>query len=106
MHVGLEPGHIVLDDYSAPLPQRDTAPNFRPISVLAKWLDGSRCYLVIGREVGLGPSDIVLNGYQAPPPQKGGRAPNFRPMSIAAKRLHGLRWHLAWRWALVQTTLC
>jgi len=27
-------------------PQRDTAPSFRPISVVAKWLDGSRCHLV------------------------------------------------------------
>jgi len=30
----------------SPLPQRDTAPNFRPMSVVAKRLDGSRCYLV------------------------------------------------------------
>jgi len=27
-------------------PQRGTAPNFRPISVVAKWLGGSRCHLV------------------------------------------------------------
>jgi len=27
-------------------------------------------------------------------------------MSIVAKRLDGSRWHLAWRWALVQATLC
>jgi len=45
--VGLDPGHIVLDWDPAPLPQRDTAsPNFRRISVAAKWLHGSRCYLV------------------------------------------------------------
>jgi len=45
--VGLGPGHIVLDGNSAPLPQRGTAPpNFYPISVAAKWLCGSRCYLV------------------------------------------------------------
>jgi len=30
----------------APLPQGDTAPNFQPISVVAKWLDESRCHLV------------------------------------------------------------
>jgi len=41
MGVGLGPGHIVLDP--SPLPQTGTAPNFRPISVVAKWLDGSRC---------------------------------------------------------------
>jgi len=35
MRVGLGPGHIVLDGDQAPLPQRGTAPNFRPISVAA-----------------------------------------------------------------------
>jgi len=39
MQVGLGPGHIVLDGNPAALPQRGTAPNFRPISVAAKWLD-------------------------------------------------------------------
>jgi len=36
MQVGLAPGHIALDGDPAPLPQRGTAPNFRPISVVAK----------------------------------------------------------------------
>ena len=45
MQVGHGPGQIVLDrDPGAP-PQRDT-PNFRPISVVAKLLDGSRYHLV------------------------------------------------------------
>jgi len=44
--VGLSPGNIVLDGDPAPPPQRGTAPNFRPISVVATWLDGSTCYLV------------------------------------------------------------
>jgi len=44
--VGLGPGHIVLDGDPALLPQRGTAPNFRSISVAAKWLHGSRCHLV------------------------------------------------------------
>jgi len=43
--VGLGPGHIVLGGDPAPLPQRGIAPNFRPISVAAKWLHGSRWYL-------------------------------------------------------------
>ena len=43
--VGLGPGHIVLDGDPAP-PKKGTAPNFWPMSVVAKWLDGSRCYLV------------------------------------------------------------
>jgi len=41
MQVGLGPGHIVLDGDPAP-----SAPNFRPISVAAKWLHRSRCHLV------------------------------------------------------------
>ena len=47
VQVDLGPGHIVLDGEPAPPPQRGTAPfNFRPISVAAKWLHGSRCHLV------------------------------------------------------------
>ena len=45
MHVGLGLGHIVLGGDPAPLPQKGTAPNFRPISVAAKWLYKSRCHL-------------------------------------------------------------
>jgi len=44
--VGLSPGHIVSDGDPAPHPQRGTAPNSRPISVVAKWLDGLRRHLV------------------------------------------------------------
>jgi len=44
--VGLGPGRIVLDGDPALAPQMGTAPNFRPISVVAKWLDKSRCHLV------------------------------------------------------------
>jgi len=44
--VGLGPGHIVLDGDPAPLPKGAQPPNFRPISVVAKWLDGSRCHMV------------------------------------------------------------
>ena len=32
--------------------------------------------------------------------------PNSWPMSIVSKRLDGSKWHLAYRWALVQSTLC
>ena len=39
MQVGLGPGHILLGGDPAP-------PNFRPISVAAKWLHISRCHLV------------------------------------------------------------
>jgi len=70
MKVGLGPGHIVLDG--------DPAPNFQPMSVVAKRLDGSTCHL-------------VLDGDRA---SKGAQSPNYRPMSVVAKRLDGSRYHL------------
>jgi len=48
-HVGLGPGHIVLDRYPVRPPPKggeDGAPNFWPVYVAAKWLQGSRCHLV------------------------------------------------------------
>ena len=39
MEVGVGPDHIVLDGDPAPLPQRGTAPQFWPMSVLAKRMD-------------------------------------------------------------------
>jgi len=47
-HVGrLGPGHIVLDGDPVPPPQKGAEPtNFWPMSIVAKWLDGSRCHLV------------------------------------------------------------
>jgi len=48
IQVGLVPGHIMLDGDPSPLPKGGGggAPNFRPISVVAKWLHGSRCHLI------------------------------------------------------------
>jgi len=47
MDVGLGPGHIALDGDPARLPKKGgTAPNFRPMPIVAKWLDGSRCHFV------------------------------------------------------------
>jgi len=49
MQVDLDPGHIVLDGVPASLPQKGHRPlNFWPVSlsVVGKWLDGSRCHLV------------------------------------------------------------
>jgi len=43
--VGLGSDYTALDGDPAPLPQRGT-PNFRPMSVVAKRLDRSRCHLV------------------------------------------------------------
>jgi len=43
--VDLVPGHIVLDGNPAAVPKiGGRAPNFRPISIVAKRLDGSRCH--------------------------------------------------------------
>jgi len=46
---GLGPGHIVLDGDPAPFPQkrRHTPSPIWPMSIVAKRLDGSRCYLVL-----------------------------------------------------------
>jgi len=74
MELGLGPGHIVLDGDLVPPPLKGDSPNFWTISVVAKWLDRSRCH---GREVGLSPSDIVLDGDPASPHAKEGRAPPF-----------------------------
>ena len=50
MEVGLGPSHIVLDGdpapRSSPKGHRTAPPNLRPMSVVAKRLDGSRCYLI------------------------------------------------------------
>jgi len=59
----------------------------------------------LGMQVGLDPGHIMLDGDPVPPP-KTGTAPNFRPISVVVKWLDGLRWHLVWRWASVQATLC
>ena len=44
--VGLSPGHIVLDGDPASPPQKGHTPQFSPMSVVAKWLNGLRCHLV------------------------------------------------------------
>jgi len=45
IEVGLDIGHIVLDG-NPPTPKGAQSPNFRPMYVLAKRLDGLRCHLV------------------------------------------------------------
>jgi len=49
MEVGLGPGHIVLDRDRASSPlKRGHSPNFRPMSIVAKRMDGSRlAYYVV-----------------------------------------------------------
>jgi len=46
MEVGLGSGDLVLDEDQAPFPKKGAEPpNFRPMSIVAKRLDGSRWYL-------------------------------------------------------------
>jgi len=68
MHVGLGPGHIVLDADPAPPPQRGTAPKFSAhvyCGQTAGWIK-----VALGMEVNLSPGDFVLNGDPASPPEK------------------------------------
>jgi len=68
MEVGLSPGDFVLDGDPTPLSKKGGgAPNFRPMSIMAKRLDGPRCHLV-------------------PRPLRGTAASNFRPISVVAKK--------------------
>ena len=46
MEVGLSPGDFVLEGDPASSPKRGGAPDFRPTSIVAKRLHGSRCHLV------------------------------------------------------------
>ena len=106
MRVGLDPRHIVLDgDPAHPPPKGSRAPK-----VLAHICCGqiaAGVQMPLGMEVGLRPGDFVLNGDAVPPPKKGHPPKKFfRPMFIVAKRLDGSRWHLAWRYASAQATLC
>jgi len=61
---------------SGPPPQKGgTAPNFRPMCILAIRLDESRRHLAVGTEMSLGPGHIVPDGDPALR-KKGGGAPS------------------------------
>jgi len=64
----------------------------RPMSIVAKRLDGSGC-----AEVGLSPGDVVLDGEPALPMEKGTAvSPTCQPMSVVSKWLDGSGYHLVW----------
>jgi len=104
MQVGLGPGYIALDGDPAPPPLK--AGRGPQISAqiccgqMAGWIK-----MPLRMEAGLGPGDFALDGDPAPSPQKGQSA-QVRPLFIVAKQPGGSKWHLAWRWASVQPTLC
>jgi len=67
MEVGLGPRlHCVIDGNPAPPPQRGTR-NIRPMSVVAKQLDGLRCHLV--RRYASAQATLCWMGTQLPPPK-------------------------------------
>jgi len=78
MQVCLGPGHIGLDGGPSSLPptRQSPLPNFRPISVVAKWLAGLRCHLVswYGGRPQL--KRLCVRWRPSSPPQKGGGAPS------------------------------
>jgi len=71
MEVGLGPGDFVLDGDPTPLPKMGRSPplpNFRPMSIVAKRLDGSRWHLV---------QDALCQMGTSSPPSEKGRALQF-----------------------------
>ena len=77
INVGLSQGHIVLAGNPAPFPQRGTAPNFRLIYVVAKWLNGRTCHLV-GRYRPQSKRHCV-RWVPSSPPRKGAEPPLLWP---------------------------
>jgi len=77
MEVDPGPGDFVFYRDPAPPPEKRTQPppNFWPLSIVAKRLDGSSCHMSLGTEVNLGPGDIVLDGVAAPPKKR--HSPQF-----------------------------
>ena len=91
MEIALSPGDFALDRDPA-LPKRGhSLPNFRPMFIVVKRLDGSRCHLA--RRYASAQATL-LDG--DPPPPKGAQPPNFWLISVVAKWLDGLRCHLVW----------
>ena len=94
MEVRLSPGDFVLDGDPAPPQKGGEAPNFRPISIVAKRLDGSRWHLAW--RWALIQATLYWMETQLPFPKKGAEPRNFRPISVVVKRLDAPRCHLVW----------
>jgi len=73
--IGLSPGDIVVDGEPVrPSKKGHSLPHFRPMSIVTKRLNGSRCSCKVA---GLGPGHIVLDGDPDPPPTKGNSLHQF-----------------------------
>jgi len=102
--VGLGPSHIVLDADAAPLP-KGGSPIFGPFLLWPNsWMHQDATWHASRPQ----PRRLCVRWGSSTTSRKGGQSTlsKFWPMSNVAKRLDGSRWHLAWRWALVQATLC
>ena len=76
MQVRLGPANIVLDGDPAPPPPKGHTPNFRHISVAAKWLHGSRDVTWYGTRPR--PRRLCVRwGPRSPSPKKGAKPPKF-----------------------------
>ena len=107
MVVALGPGHIVLDGVPAPPPSDGgQSPNFWPVSVAAKWPQGSRSAWHGGR-TRPSPDDFVLDGDMAPSP-KGGTAPfpQFSAYLYCGQTAGYIKMPLGMEVASAQGTLC
>jgi len=80
MEVGLGPDHIVLDEAQLPQERGTTSPNFRPMSVVDKRLDESRCDLV--RKLSLAQATLCSMRTSSPPVLKGTQSPIFSPCPL------------------------
>jgi len=83
MHIGLGPGHFVLDGNPAPSPQKEGRdPTFSAYGCgqTAGWIK-----MALGTEESLSPGDFLLDGA------------HFRPISTVAERLDASRCHLVWK---------
>ena len=80
---------------TALLPKKgaEPPPNFRPIFIVAKRLDGC-IKMPLGMEVGLGPGNIAQDGTQLPPK---GHSPQFSAHVCCGQTLDGSNCHLEWR---------
>jgi len=107
MEVGLSPGNFDFNGEPAPPTPKKGAepPIFGPCLLWPNGCMDQDAAWYGGRPrprrhcVRWGPSSPLFKKRAEP-------LPNFWPLSIVANRLDGSRCHLAWRWALVQATLC